>query len=292
MADEPNIVAPIEGPAPQPAPAAQPAPAPAPAVPATPAAPAQDGTRVKEQFEKLLESNRRLFEANELLRQEIGQRKTANPAPVQQPVQQQPAQVNTADFIEVDPETGERVVNETKLNNKLTELNELARRADQRVESYIQTAEQREVERQEREAFMAHPELNRASEHFDYEFHKQTRAILIDSLVNPQDYGGKSLQFKEAADLISAQRGGRAIVTPAAQVTPVEAVPNENAGLKEQASASVPNQPFASRTNEADTADLRDLQMATRLGSDEALARRLVATDHTFKDSLAAAQPA
>lgn len=270
-----------------------------PQVVATPAQPAQPAPapqvlpetapdRTKEQFEKLIESNKRLFQANELLRQEITKRTQSQQTfdPIQRPVAPaQPAQPvrqpDPKDFIEVD-EYGNRYVNEEKLQNAFNQLRQEASTAKQTVEQYIQTAEQREIERQNRETYSSYPELNPQGASFDYGFAQQVRATLIDSMVNSTDYGGRALNFKEAADLVKGRYAPA--VTPAPVIAQPVVTPEQvqaQQALKDQASLSPTGQnPVQARQNYADNSDIRDLQFKTRMGSDEALARRLIHTPH------------
>jgi len=97
---------------------------------------------------------------------------------------------NVEDYI--DPQTG--MVDIDGLNKAVKTAYTLAKQAQQQVQGYIQT-------QQEREAYTAHPELNPDAENFDKELHRITRAILNDSMWAPEDYGGRPLTFKEAADL-------------------------------------------------------------------------------------------
>lgn len=266
--------------------------APAPVMEPAPQAPIQaqlpqDNVREKTrlEFEKLKDSNKRLFEENERMKRQIDGRTQSGQmfAPVQTPApaaRQQP-QVNTADFTEYDPVTGEKFINEAKLNQKLATLEQQASQANQAVQSYIKTSEQREVERQNREAFSAHPELNPEAQTFDAGFSKQVRGILFDSMYNAEDYGGRPLSFREAADFVRTQYPKPA---PApAQPTAEQAAQAEAArDLKEQSTAHLQSQPqnAPAPTYDEDAARMR---MATRRGDTEALARRLLNTDHVLK---------
>lgn len=268
----------------QPAPAAQATPQP------TPAAPTEQADRTKEQFDKLLESNRRLFEANELLRQEMQRRSVVNQtfAPVNQPTPQ-PAQtqVNPEDFYEIDPDSGEKYINEQKLKARLDEVNERATRAEQSVQSYIRSTEEKESVRQNQEAFSSYPELNPSNEKFDLEFHKQTRALIYDSLINPQDYGGRPLEFKEAADRAKS-RGVSATIMNQSEVVDNPTVPQPAASdesQKEQASLQANAQPSAQAVSSiSQEASLEELRRKTRESSGEegiwAVAQRLQNVDH------------
>lgn len=259
---------------------------------------ATDKERSREQFEKLLDSNKRLYESNELLRQELQQRQVANQtfAPIQQPPVQQPSAqdkgqgVSPDDFVEVDPVTGEKFVNETKLQSKIQELNSKATRAEQAIQQYIRTTEQREVEKQNKEAFTAYPALDPSNPNFDVSMHNQTRAVIYDSLINPQDYGGKPLAFKEAADFVKSQfrkvspieMGGKPDVSQIPTQEPKEskAQPEVTQDLKAQASASVAGEQPTTRPQAVDTDEMSALRLSTRKGSVEALAKRLMNTPH------------
>ena len=177
----------------------------APVTPA-PVQPAQlpDDTRerTREQFEKLIDSNKRLFESNKMLAQELQQRNQIAQtfAPIQNVPQPRPAQVNPQDFVEVDPVTGESSVNVERMKTHIEEINQRANRAEQAVQSYIKTSEEREIDRQNREAFGSYPELNPNDDKtFNVGFNKQVRGVLFDSMYNSSDYGGRPLTFKEAA---------------------------------------------------------------------------------------------
>lgn len=260
---------------------------------ATPVEPVvTNNDRTSSQFEKLLESNRTLNEANQTLREELQQRREAAQqfAPVQlPPVQQQPmpAGVNPSDFIETDPTSGERYINDVKLQARIAELNDRASRAEEAVQRYVETSEQREIERQNREAFTAFPELNPASPKHDVVFHNQTRAVIYDSILNPQDYGGKSLNFKDAADYVQGQRSSLVNTTQNPQATEdksKEVQEQQLAGqeLKKQAAASPVGEIPAQRTSVTDDQELKTLQRATRLGDPDALALRIAHTDHVL----------
>ena len=249
-----------------------------------PAQPESD--RTTDQFNKLIESNRRLFEANELLHQELQKRTDTNEtfAPIQQT---QVPQVNPEDFIETDPTTGEEYIDQKKLKSRLQEVQERATKAEQAVQNYIQNSEKRELDKQNAEAYGAYPQLNPNAQDFDLELHKQTRALIYDSMINPQDYGGRSLTFKEAADrakgpaqVTTANTG--ALQEPSGEQPPAQ--PNEEGQtLKEQGSLAASSQPQQVVAQETAQADQGALVSATRAGDTWALAQRLVNTDHVMK---------
>lgn len=273
------------------------APAPEPiAQPVQPVAqPAVDNTRTAEQFSKLTDSNQRLAQQNELLRQELinaQQQRQQNQqqfAPVQQvpvaPGQQPSAMPKLSDYVEIDQRTGERFVNEAKFNAAVADIYQKASRAEEVVKNYVQTAENREVERQEREAFAVYPELNPRSGQFDQRLSQQTRAIIYDSMINPHEYGGRPLSFKDAADFVTnGSVRAQAPAQPQAPITPTPTVLAENQVQKEQAAVSVPNVPQqVSQSFDADREYLKLIE-GTRSGRDDALAIRLKNSTHLAAD--------
>lgn len=253
--------------------------------------PAEARDRTKEQFEKLLDNNRRLHEENEQMRRRIEERENVSQTfqSIQQvpPVAQDPnrnQRLNPEDFVDVD-QNGQRFIDEQKLRNKIEEINQRASQASQAIESYIQTAERREIDRQNKEAFQAHPELNPESEKFDQEFNKQVRGILLDSMYNLQEYGGRPLSFREAADYIKTKATPAEIKQDQQQKIQVEQKKDQGATLKEQTSAEVTTQvPPQQRDQMMDSDEYRRVVDATRHGSTEALIARLMNTDHVRKE--------
>ena len=253
-----------------------------------------DNQRTQEQFGKLIDSNKRLYEANELLRQQLTQRALANEqfAPIQQPPIQQGSarQVNVADFVEVDPVTGDRFIDDKKLQAKIEDLNTKASRAEEAVQRYIQTSEQREIDRQNEEAFKAYPELNPSGSEFNTKFHNQTRALIYDSLINPQDYGGRPLSFRKAADFAkgdsnmpNSEKNQQASASTKLEGQTVAANTPSGEDAKQQAAASVAGEQPVTRDALAGSEELTKLQQATRYGDTEALARRIANTEHILK---------
>jgi len=260
---------------------------PAPVVAQAPVAPApaaelptdtRDKTR--EQFDKLLESNRRLYESNESLRRQVIAREQSEKtfSPIQQvPTAPKPT-VDAAEFVEIDPVTGESFINTEKMKGRMKEINDRASRAEQAIQNYIKTSEQREIERQSNETFAVYPELNpRNKEKFNEGFNKQVRGVLLDSMYNPSEYGGQPLTFKAAADVV---RGLNAPASTVQEPKKIEKKTDSKAqDNKAQGSAQVPSQP-GNLPEPTYDARLQELRMKTRYGSDEALAERLKATEH------------
>lgn len=270
--------APAQNAAPQSAPVApQPAPA---AAPAQPGLPATAPDRTKEEFEKLLESNKRLYEANTLLRQEMEQARTRPQQP--QVPQQRPAtqEVNPNDFVERDPITGEAYIDEKRLRARIEEIQQRAIKAEQTIQSYVKSSEEREIERQNQEAFTAYPELEPGKEKFDATFHKQVRGILADSMFNPDDYSGRPLSFKEAADFVRAQYPKAQPASDATAEAEQRAQSQAAQALKEQVSTQATGQPRAAQQI-SDDEELETLRYRTRYQNDDyALAKRIMHTEH------------
>lgn len=270
----------------------QPAPAPAPEPAMT--------DRTQEQFSKLTESNQRLSQQtqtlaqqNEQLRQEIQRMQgTRQQQPQQQFVPQAPqmpgqpqqsAMPKLDDYIEIDPRDGSRYVNEAKFNAAVADIYQRASRAEQVAQNVAQQSERREIDRQTREAFTVYPQLNQQAGNYDARFAQQTRAIVYDSLINPQDYGGRPLGFKEAADFIAAAGTAgpqRAVATAA--ITPQ--VNEANQVQKEQAAAAPQATPQQVSANVDVEREYQRQVIGTRLGSDEALAVRLLNAPHRVAD--------
>ncbi len=282
-------VAPVQ-PAPQPVVSApEPvAPAPVPQAPVAPAPampeplPVDAAERTRQQFEKLIESNRRLFEENENLRRQREQQSNAARAQQQQP------SVNPNDFVEVDPNTGEKMINEQRLRARLEELSNSKSEVEQlkqAFQGYIKANETKEVERQEKETYAAYPELNPQSANFDPTFNRLVRATLTDSFYAQDDYGGRSLSFKEAADAVKAiypNKNAQPAAVTAEEQAAIAAAAQQAQTVREQGSAQAVSQPRNQvETAQADEAELQNLQYRTRyLNDTNALAERIKHTEH------------
>src|SRR3990167_1255509 len=260
----------------------------APVAPVAPVAPLADDTkdRTKEQFDKLLESNRRLAEDNANKALEIARRDEMDRVFTPQASRPtQPAPIDPKDFIEKDPVTGQEFINVERLRERLEETNTKAVRAEEIINKYIAETQDKEVQRQNEEAFSAYPELDPNGKKFDVNFTKHVRGILQDSMWNVNDYGGKPLSFKAAADFVKGSLKP-ADVAPAAPTEEEAAIAKAEADAaqlaKDQASANPTAQPGnASRQNANDNAELENLRYRTRyLNDDTALAERIKHTEH------------
>lgn len=204
--------------------------------------------RTKREFEKL---RRELREERTKRLEKEGLFNAMRP-PVAQPTPTKP------DWL-VDPDS--QTVDVNKLHSKLTNAEQRATRAEMAVNNYIQ-------EVQTREALAAHPELDSRSDKFDPELHRKTRAYIFDSMMNPDDYNGKTLTYKEAGDMAKGI-GGKA-----REQAEIEGAKKaiETLTPKEQASLEA----VGRSDRRADSLhSLSDLQTRSRQGDDEAIVERL-----------------
>jgi hypothetical protein len=160
-----------------------------------------------------------------------------------------------------DPSTGFVDVNGLEVMRKTaTTAEKRAMQAETKLEKYIQT-------QQEQEAYNAHPELNPDARGHDSELFRLTRAIITDSMMNPEEYGGKELTAKQAADLAKKQRGK--VIEQAKQEAATEAI--EQLTPKEQASLEATGR----SDRRVDTRDFGDLVERTRRNDLDAISQRL-----------------
>lgn len=241
--------------------------------------------RTKEQFEKLTTSNQSLNQENEVLKRQIEalrNQSAQQPVPQVQTVQQsirqaQASGVDPASYVEVDPKTGERFVDEVKLNKVIEELQSKTIQAEQTINNYIKTNEDRRLQQQREAAYKAHPELEPSSEKFDKKFYQKVRATVLDSMMNASEYG-KVLSLKEAADYVKTE-----IVGPSATPTGATGEKQQDNGMsKVEAGTFVSSQP-QNAPIPTNSEELRLLRIETRKGNPNALAQRLLATDHVLK---------
>lgn len=250
-----------------------------PPVTPTPQAPPVVSERTTEQFEKLKDSNGKLFEANKLLQQELTRRAKSEQtfAPIQQ-VPQAPAPA-IEQFVDTDPVTGEQYVNQQKLSAALSDATKRATNAESAVQNYIKQQQVLEQEKQERDAYNAHPEVDPSNQKFDAEVSRRTRSLLLDSMMNPQDYHGHALTFKEAADEAKSQTQGQAAA--------VQANTQQAIDTKQQATTEVTgvSGAFAQQAGSGQPEELSVLRNQTRLGRGDqstwAIAKRLTKVTHT-----------
>ena len=243
--------------------------------------------RTKDQFEKLTSHNSELNTENERMKAELDAFKNT-PTPTAPIVPQQsqtptrtnnlPKEIDLNSFVEIDPKTGERFVNETKLTSAISDLQTKTSKAEETIQSFIKTNEDRRIEQQKNEAFNAHPELSPEGEKFDKTFYRTVRSVLYDSMMNADEYG-KTLSLKEAADYVKKE-----IIktSPTANAGELEKEGAKAASAaKASAGTMVPSQPQNVVPQTSDD-ELRRLRMATRKGNVDALAQRILNTDYVL----------
>ena len=160
-----------------------------------------------------------------------------------------------------DPTTG--ILNEqvlTDVQKRTYEAEQRALHAEQAVQGYMQEVEARE-------AYAAHPEANPNAKEFDPELKKRASAILLHSMVNPNEYSGKQLSLKESYDYLKTSQGDE--VVKAKQEAAKEAI--EQLTPKEQASLEAVGSP-ARRT---EGVNLDELRYRSRKGDKEAIIERM-----------------
>lgn len=161
-----------------------------------------------------------------------------------------------------DPNTG--YVNEqvlTDIQRRSIEAEQRATKAEQAVQSYLQ-------EQENRRAYEVHPESNPDSKQFDKELKKRAAAIILHSMVNPQDYDGKQLSLKEAYDYLKGTQNSavESAKRQGAQQAIEQLTPKEQAALEATGTS-------AGRSNIAQNLDT--LRQQTRRGSLDAIVQRL-----------------
>ena len=112
-------------------------------------------------------------------------------------------------------------------NTRILEAERKAYEVEAEFKRYLEEQENREV-------YTAYPQLNPEDESsFDKGLHVETRRILLDSMLNPDDYEGKQLSFKDAARLATDSLAGKGGNAEQIQKEQVSAVASGNAGRQQ-----------------------------------------------------------
>lgn len=166
-----------------------------------------------------------------------------------------------------DPDTG--LLNEQALNNVQLRAQEAERQAQETKKQLDQLLEGQKKQTQEREdleAFTAHPELDPKNEKFNKDLRDMTASLMLQSMVHPEQFGDKQLTHKEAGDkakeLVAKISGN--VATEAAKEAIEQLSPKEQAALEATGS-----------TKRGNTTDLTDLRRQTRRGNEDAIVARL-----------------
>lgn len=208
--------------------------------------------RTREQFNKLKEANKALKDQLE---------KKAAVEPIFDAMRPKEntglTQSQLDDVTDIDPATGSKYINEDKLNNLLTQNTLQAKAAVDQVNRFIE-------QQQTQEAFNAIPQLDPNGTNFDPELHQATRAFILDSMMNPGEYGGKQLTYREA--------GEKAAKATRAELAKVEQEANAQQTAKEQGSLEATGR--SDRRAQTETTE-DELRSRVRNNDNEALASLL-----------------
>jgi hypothetical protein len=170
--------------------------------------------RTKSEFEKLKTQLREERERREVLE---GAFKTLQPKeePYQAPI--------------YDPDTG--YVNE----QVLTETQRRAIQAEERATKAEEAIKQFRMEQETKEAYQAYPEADPSSNEFDPKLKNLAAGVILQSMLNPQDFGGKQFSLKEAYDYLKADTQSAAVEQArkeGAQEAIEQLTPKEQAALE------------------------------------------------------------
>ena len=166
-----------------------------------------------------------------------------------------------------DPETG--LINDSALSERdriLLDTQERLARAEEALTSKAQLDAQREVDKENEEMYQSFPELVPESKEFSQELHALTRAIYLDAMTNPQDYG-KQLRGVEAAKRAKfiLNKNAEQAKREGAQEALEQLSPKEQAALEATGSSGRRTQ----------IQNLDNLRLRTRKNDIEALVERL-----------------
>lgn len=166
-----------------------------------------------------------------------------------------------------DPDTG--LLNEQALTNvqlRAQQAEKTAQEAKTELQSLKEERMKATQEREDQEAYVAHPELNPKNEKFNKDLRDMTASLMLQSMVHPEQFGDKQLSHKEAGDrakdLVAKISGN--VKEEAAKEAIEQLSPKEQAALEATGS-----------TNRGGLTDLESLQRRTRKGDPDAIAERL-----------------
>lgn len=215
--------------------------------------PDEASDRTKERFETLTRELREERQRREALE---GAFKTLKPEV--KPEAQQPI---------YDPDTG--FLNEQALTNvqlRAQEAEKQALETRKQLDELLEGQKKQAQEREDMEAFQAHPELDPKSKTFNKELRDVTASLMLQSMVHPEEFGNKQLTHKEAGDkakdLIAKLSGN--VKEEAAKEAIEQLSPKEQAALEATGS-----------TRRSDVTDISALRYRTRKGDNSAIVERL-----------------
>ena len=203
--------------------------------------------RTKTEFEKLRND----------LREERSRREAAESAfRTLQPKEVAPEPIYDPDTGFVDP----AVLTETQ--RRAIEAEKRATKAEEAVSQFRQ-------EQEAREAYIAYPEANPDAKEYDPKLKNLAAGVILQSMLNPQDFGGKQFSLKEAYDYLKSDTNSKA-VEEARKEGAQEAI--EQLTPKEQATLEATGTP-ARRSDVGSSHDT--LVERTRRGDTDAIAERM-----------------
>lgn len=203
--------------------------------------------RTKDQFDKLRSDLAEERTRREALEQAFSTLKPKDEAPKEEPI--------------YDPNTDQFDW------NKLNEVQNQTIEANKAATSTAEEVKALRAELEARDAYNVHPELNPNAATFDKELHVAARRVILDSMLNPGDYGGKQLSLKEAGDLL---KNPSKAVEEARKEGATEAI--EQLTPKEQASLEATGT-SGRRSDVGNTHET--LAVRTRKGDIDAIAERM-----------------
>ncbi len=166
-----------------------------------------------------------------------------------------------------DPNTG--LLNEQALmttQQRALEAEKQAQETKKALDGLLEDQKKQTQEKEDQEAYVAHPELNPESKTFNKDLRDVTASLMLQSMVHPEQFGNKQLSHKQAGDkakeLIAKISGN--VKEEAAKEAIEQLSPKEQAALEATGSRQ-----------QTGVTDLESLKRRTRKGDDAAIMERL-----------------
>ena len=206
-----------------------------------------DNERTKREFDKLRTQLREERQKRQYVETVFNQMQPAKPQPEISPI--------------VDPETG--YINE----QALTDAQRLAQEAKREAEATRQQWQAYQQDQEDKQVFGVYPELNPDTKGFNKELHNLTSAMMLSSMVNPDEWGGQ-LSFMDAASKAKSilDKGTDAAKREGAQEALAQLTPKEQASLEVDGNSG---------RRAALQQDTTDLARRTRRGDLDAIVERM-----------------
>lgn len=118
------------------------------------------------------------------------------------------------------------------------QLNDIQRRtleAEQRATKAEEAVQKFQQEQETREAYQVHPEADPSSKEFDPKMKNLAAGVILQSMLNPQEFGGKQFSLKDAYDYLKADNQTAAVEQArkeGAQEAIEQLTPKEQAALE------------------------------------------------------------